>query len=392
MIDGYRVVVVARQVAPLTPEDTLAWAMKLLQTGPFDRLPVAAGGRILGVVTAQAISEALHHLALEGAMPEEMRVLPIAPLVQPARSVQANLSLGEAALRMGDGAQSVPVVDADGRYYGMLCRTDLANLLLQVKRPASIGGMATPLGVYLTTGSIHTGAHGNLGLVLNGAILSIGFMAAMLLTGLFAVAVERLTGIPVRAALDSTPVSWLDLNRYDIWRHVFPVMELAIFMLLLRFSPLAGYHAAEHQVVHAVEKDRPLAPESVVQMPRAHPRCGTRFFAIGVLLTIFGSGLPIADENIRLGIAAIAILLWWRRLGHDLQNWVTTKPANAVQIQSAIESAKALLENYRVQPERRSTVWLRIWNMGLLQVMAGSLAVGALLNGLIERTGLVLPW
>jgi uncharacterized protein YqhQ len=47
-----------------------------------------------------------------------------------------------------------------------------------------------------------------------------------------------------------------------------------------------GYHGAEHKAIHAVEAGVELTPENVQRFPRLHPRCGTTFLFIVVLISI----------------------------------------------------------------------------------------------------------
>ena len=46
------------------------------------------------------------------------------------------------------------------------------------------------------------------------------------------------------------------------------------------------YHGAEHMTIHALEHDDPLDPEHVRKYPTAHPRCGTEFLVVVILLSI----------------------------------------------------------------------------------------------------------
>ncbi|MBM4423973.1 MAG: DUF1385 domain-containing protein [Chloroflexi bacterium] len=49
---------------------------------------------------------------------------------------------------------------------------------------------------------------------------------------------------------------------------------------------LYGYHGAEHKTINAFEAGAPLTPESVAQFPLEHPRCGTAFLLVVVVLSI----------------------------------------------------------------------------------------------------------
>jgi uncharacterized protein YqhQ len=47
-----------------------------------------------------------------------------------------------------------------------------------------------------------------------------------------------------------------------------------------------GYHGAEHKTIHAFEADAELTPEAVARFPREHPRCGTAFLLVVVVLSV----------------------------------------------------------------------------------------------------------
>jgi uncharacterized protein YqhQ len=49
---------------------------------------------------------------------------------------------------------------------------------------------------------------------------------------------------------------------------------------------LYGYHGAEHKTINAFEAGAPLTPESVAKYPLEHPRCGTAFLLVVVVLSI----------------------------------------------------------------------------------------------------------
>lgn len=62
------------------------------------------------------------------------------------------------------------------------------------------------------------------------------------------------------------------------------------YILAIGFMPdikrLYGYHGAEHKTINAYEAGAPLTPESVAGYPLEHPRCGTAFLLVVVLLSI----------------------------------------------------------------------------------------------------------
>lgn len=392
-MQGPRIGDIVRRFPPLTPDDTLARAVEVLRSAPPNVIPIVAEDRLAGVVGLSTLAE-VSQLVLEGnTSAEELRAVRLGDgFISPVRPLVADGTLREAAEALQESESALPVVDASGRYVGMLSQADLAGALYRRQRPPTLGGMATPLGVYLTTGTLSAGARGSVGLFLTGVVMATGFMVAWVLTGYLMLLLERAVGIPLRATLASLPVGFWNLNPYDIWRHLPPLFIGVIFALLLHLSPLAGLHAAEHQVVHALERDRPLTFEQVAQMPRVHPRCGTRLVAILVLATLFGAVLPISDPDVRMAAAVGAVLLWWRPFGMWLQEWVTTRPASPRQIRSAIAAAETLLAQHRRLPHQKPTAWRRIWHMGIVQVLTGGAVAQTLLTELATRWHLPIGW
>ena len=72
------------------------------------------------------------------------------------------------------------------------------------------------------------------------------------------------------------------------------VLFLGYLALLARtpdISRVFAYHGAEHMTIHALEHGDPLRPEAIRKYPTAHPRCGTEFLVVVVLLSILAFSL-----------------------------------------------------------------------------------------------------
>lgn len=257
---------------------------------------------------------------------------------------------------------AIPVIDGDGNLMGVVFRKDLLRYFLGSLRPQSVGGMATPLGVYLTTGLIQAGAN-SFGLFLTGVVFAVFILSAIYITDGLAYLVQLYTPLPLYAIKNSPPIG--GFNPIDIWYYITGAFELGLFLLFLRLSPLASYHGAEHKVVNAIEAGEPLELEIVRRMPKEHPRCGTNL-AVLLLVTFF-----IYEISQSILLAFIVSILTWRYLGMWVQHYITTKEPSDIHLLNGIKAGKELLKKYREYPHRRPTIAQKIWSMGIIHVIAG---------------------
>ncbi|NIQ77937.1 MAG: DUF1385 domain-containing protein, partial [Anaerolineae bacterium] len=170
------------------------------------------------------------------------------------------------------------------------------------------------------------------------------FAATEVITGL-AWLVERNTGFPLWTIVFSPPIhvpNWMDAIRTIMLGAAVP-----LFLLLLRVLPLSGYHAAEHQVVHAIERGEPLSPETVQALPRVHPRCGTNIVAAAL---VFLSLVRVLSSEAATIIVIFVMVFAWRMIGAYFQYYITTKPPSSKQLKSGIQAGASLLDKYRNNP------------------------------------------
>jgi uncharacterized protein YqhQ len=64
------------------------------------------------------------------------------------------------------------------------------------------------------------------------------------------------------------------------------VLYLALISQWRDMARVLGFHGAEHKAIHALEAGVPLTPENVQRFPRLHPRCGTTFLFLVVMVSI----------------------------------------------------------------------------------------------------------
>jgi uncharacterized protein YqhQ len=158
------------------------------------------------------------------------------------------------------------------------------------------------------------------------------------------------------------------------------LIRVAIFvgyLLLVSRSKEIGrvfqYHGAEHMTIHTLEANLPLTVTNVRRYPTAHPRCGTEFLVIFILVSILlfsllaGVELWIAILGRILLVPVIAAvsyeLLKWgaKRRDHSIWKWlfmpgiwlqkITTKQPDDSMIEVAICSMQeALAANGETAP------------------------------------------
>jgi CBS domain-containing protein len=356
-----------RAVRTVAPDDPIGRAAEALRVSGLTELPVISAGQVAGVVTEAAILNAFTAGDPKTAMEQPVRTI----ISDRAVCVSRHMPVSRVAEVMKEhGLQVVSVVSEFGYLMGIVTRSDIASMLSLTMRPPVVAGLATPLGVYLTTGNIRAGV-GDLGLFLAGAFMVLMMFAASWIVLGIAWLAQEFGHIPLWTAVYLPPKEGAGLSWLTAAGYVIRFAALPIWMLLIRLLPLSGYHAAEHQVVHAIENGEPLKPEYVGMMPRVHPRCGTNIFAGVILLLMMAQ---IFSMETAVLITVFVLVFAWRVIGGYFQQYVTTKPPSRKQIESGIRAGESLLDKYRQDPGHRVTGWRRIWNTGMPQVMIGASA------------------
>ena len=161
---------------------------------------------------------------------------------------------------------------------------------------------------------------------------------------------------------------WLVFNLVD------GLVRIGLFLLFISGVSLWGdirrvyeYHGAEHMVVYAWEASRAVSVENARAFPPEHPRCGTSFLMVVLIVSLFVYALvPVEGFWLRLGVRilllpAIAGLSYeviraagkhpqsafWRVAvtpGLWLQRSITTRRPADDQIEVAIRALEGALE------------------------------------------------
>jgi uncharacterized protein YqhQ len=155
------------------------------------------------------------------------------------------------------------------------------------------------------------------------------------------------------------------------------MIRMSFFLIMIfSFSPLKDirrvfeYHGAEHKTVFTWEAGLPLTVENARPQPRQHPRCGTSFLMVVMLVAIVLFSIIKFDSlvfNFLIRIALIPVVAglsyeiirlsakkesslifkFITKPGVWLQN-LTTKEPDDQQLEVAIE---ALKESLKLEPQ-----------------------------------------
>ncbi len=364
---------VLRPAPPLAPEDSLRRCLTLTRFQPLATLPVLENGFLRGVVPQSCLLSALQSEA--GNAREELLDRPVSTVMQPPVVVAApEMSTEEVGRICAQfGLTEVPVVDAQGYCYGLVCAADLLLPEAPQPRPARIGGMATPFGVYLTDGTMRAGAS-DFALITTGVSMTVLYSLAYLCVTGLGWLLTHVAHLRSASMLDPDYVPPPNQPMLGLVYVALSLVVLGLFLLLMRVTRLAGYHAAEHQTVHAVERGERLTPDIVRRMPRPHPRCGTNLVAAVMVFSTLSQAfgyIPALDGGIAQMVAVVATLFTWRSVGTFLQERFTTRPASDRELASGIAAGNELLLRYLNSPPTRPGLFKRIWFSGMVQVMTG---------------------
>ena len=161
-------------------------------------------------------------------------------------------------------------------------------------------------------------------------------------------------------------------------------LQLILFMLMFRFTPISSIHASEHQVIHALEKGLTLDQDTVRQQSRIHPRCGTQFVALIVVMLITSSILSFAHLNFYLDffITIVVGAALKDFVGNLFQKYLTTKEARDIDIDNAIKLGLELntkmvksIQNSEIPQNNFKAFWMQIKHSGDIYTIGGILFV-----------------
>ena len=133
-------------------------------------------------------------------------------------------------------------------------------------------------------------------------------------------------------------IDWLTGGVISPLRAVFEgVLRIAIFLTYVALCTLMKdvrrtfqFHGAEHKTIFCYENELPLTVENVRKQSRFHPRCGTSFLMLSLLVGIVvGMCIPFTNPFLRTGVK-ILLVPFTMGIGYELikicgrhDNWLT---------------------------------------------------------------------
>jgi uncharacterized protein YqhQ len=90
------------------------------------------------------------------------------------------------------------------------------------------------------------------------------------------------------------------------------------------------YHGAEHMTIHALEAGDPLTTDAVRKYPTAHPRCGTEFLVVVVLLSVLLFGFLGRDNPVVMVGGRIILIPVIAAVGYEILRFGARHRANPI--------------------------------------------------------------
>ena len=139
------------------------------------------------------------------------------------------------------------------------------------------------------------------------------------------------------------------------------VLRIAIFLVYIRLVTLSKdihrvfeYHGAEHKSIHCYEKGLPLTVENIWPQPRQHPRCGTSFLFV-VMIVSFLVFSVVSWQNrllaffLRLLLLPVVVAVSyeinrWAGAHDNLLSSILSAPGRALQKLTVFEPDESMME------------------------------------------------
>lgn len=138
-------------------------------------------------------------------------------------------------------------------------------------------------------------------------------------------------------------------------------IRITIFLLYLflctrlkDIQRVFSYHGAEHKTIFCYEKELPLTVENVRIQPRQHPRCGTSFLFVVMIISILVYSFATFESIVTRLVVRILLLPVIVGISYELNRWVgrhdnwlsaiLSAPGKALQNLTTFEPDDSMIE------------------------------------------------
>lgn len=238
------------------------------------------------------------------------------------------------------------------------------------------GGMVSPEGSRVVPIRVSEGSFGTRAALAGAVIGGMGIAVLLFMVSPTWIA-EAFKLVGVRS---SVALNWIE----GLVKVVIFLGYIGLLGLVRDIREVYKYHGAEHKTINALEAGAPLTIDSVRGQGRLHPRCGTSFAIVVLVLLVFcasflprdyGTGILFLDLTFRVlaklllvpvisGIVYEAIR-WAGRLRHSIlfralvwpgmqTQYLTTREPEDSQMEVALVALRAVLEKEGVAEDGRA--------------------------------------
>ncbi len=139
------------------------------------------------------------------------------------------------------------------------------------------------------------------------------------------------------------------------------VLRIIIFLCYIRLVTLSKdihrvfeYHGAEHKSIHCYEKGLPLTVENIRPQPREHPRCGTSFLFVVMIVSFLVFSVVSWRNRILAFFLRLALLPVVVAVSYEINRWagrhdnllsrILSAPGRALQKLTVFEPDESMME------------------------------------------------
>ena len=139
------------------------------------------------------------------------------------------------------------------------------------------------------------------------------------------------------------------------------VLRIIIFLIYIRLVTLSKdihrvfeYHGAEHKSIHCYEKGLSLTVENIRPQPREHPRCGTSFLFVVMIVSFLVFSVVSWRNRIVAFFLRLALLPVVVAVSYEINRWagrhdnllsrILSAPGRALQKLTVFEPDESMME------------------------------------------------